>query len=150
MIQCDETRPVCSKCKSRYIGIQECSYVDGSHRDYKKLRKSKPQIAKVGKAGSMAARRIAKNAASPSLFAAPISWLTSFSESGPPRSMEMRLMHHYTTIVCHEMPNCSANQLGRTMWHDNMPQIGFDHSIVLDALLALWALHLQSFKPSDS
>lgn len=35
------------------------------------------------------------------------------------------------------------------MWHDSIPRIGFSHSIVLDPLLALSAMHLHSYTPSD-
>jgi hypothetical protein len=35
------------------------------------------------------------------------------------------------------------------MWHDKIPRVGFEHSIVLDPLLALTAMHLHSYTPSD-
>jgi hypothetical protein len=85
----------------------------------------------------------ALNIVSPSLR--PVSLL----ENEPQRLMETRLMFHYTRVVCHEMPDCNP-QATKVMWKEAIPQIGFSFSIVLDPLLALSAMHLHSFTPTDS
>ena len=58
-------------------------------------------------------------------------------------------MFHYTRVVCHEMPDCNP-QATKVMWREAIPQMAFSISIVLDPLLALSAMHLHSFTPTDS
>lgn len=64
------------------------------------------------------------------------------------RSFELRLMHHYTRHACYAMPEC-AGETTREVWEYKIPQLAFGSDIVLNALLASAALHLESLTPSD-
>jgi hypothetical protein len=73
----------------------------------------------------------------------------SLLKNEPQRLIEMRLMFHYTRVVCHEMPDCNP-QATKVMWKEAVPQMAFSFSIVLNPLLASSAMHLHSFSPTDS
>ena len=64
------------------------------------------------------------------------------------RSFEMRLMYHYTKHACFAMPEC-AGETSRELWEYKIPQLAFKSDIVLNALLASAALHLESLTPND-
>jgi hypothetical protein len=66
-----------------------------------------------------------------------------------PRSFEMRLMHHYTRTVCFELPDCNEQSQGNKLWQTRVPLLAFQSEIVLDTVLAITALHMQSLKPDD-
>lgn len=89
----------------------------------------------------------------------PLSHWTSLTQTGMTlypvtssddanRLMESRLMHHYTTTVCHELPPCNGNHTV-WMWQTRVPLVAFQSGIVLDSLLTLAALHLQCLTPDD-
>lgn len=65
------------------------------------------------------------------------------------RLLETRLIHHYTTIVCHLMHNSSLKPLD-DLWGIRIPQVASQHELVLDAMLVLSAIHLHSQAVDDN
>lgn len=63
------------------------------------------------------------------------------------RSLELRLMHHYTAVVSSTMPSC--NGAPAEAWNHTIPQLGFSSEIILNPMLALSALHLHAHSPHD-
>jgi hypothetical protein len=63
--------------------------------------------------------------------------------------MELRLMHHYSTVVSSVMPDCKG-QPAINLWQNVIPQLAFGSELVLNPMLALAALHYHSYSPGDS
>lgn len=64
------------------------------------------------------------------------------------RMMELRLLHHYTTITCETL--AISSPVSERIWRDTVPNLAFNNSgFLADALLAVSALHLRSHTPSD-
>ncbi|MCJ1444785.1 MAG: hypothetical protein MMC23_005287 [Stictis urceolatum] len=58
---------------------------------------------------------------------------------------EMELLHNYSTYTCYTLernPNCQS------VWRINVPQISFSFPFVMNAILALSALHLAHSRPA--
>ncbi|KAF7925899.1 hypothetical protein EAE99_005934 [Botrytis elliptica] len=130
-VKCDEIKPICSNCRRRYINISQCNWSTGSQKSKKSAvqRFSTPIIP----------------APSSSLETYPN---TLADTTSPWRSLELRLMYHYSTIVSNLMPACLGAPA--RAWQHTIPQLSFDSEIVLNPMLALSALHLHTYTPHDS
>ncbi|PQE24668.1 hypothetical protein CJF32_00006969 [Rutstroemia sp. NJR-2017a WRK4] len=62
------------------------------------------------------------------------------------RSLELRLMHHYTALTAKTLSNNSSQQVA---WSIDIPAIAYDRPYLMDAILAVSALHLRSVHPND-
>ncbi|KAI4861007.1 hypothetical protein F4820DRAFT_83266 [Hypoxylon rubiginosum] len=72
--------------------------------------------------------------------------LTSNTKSS--RMMELKLLHHYTTITCETL--AISSPVSEKIWRDTVPNLAFTGANFLaDALLAVSALHLRSHTPQD-
>ncbi|KAI1764262.1 hypothetical protein GGR53DRAFT_327937 [Hypoxylon sp. FL1150] len=72
--------------------------------------------------------------------------LTSNSKGS--RMMELKLLHHYTTITCETL--AISSPVSEKIWRDTVPNLAFTGANFLaDALLAVSALHLRSHAPRD-
>ena len=58
---------------------------------------------------------------------------------------EMELLHNYSTSTCYTL---SRHPVLQTVWRIKVPQLGFTSNFVLNALLAVSALHLAYSKPT--
>lgn len=65
------------------------------------------------------------------------------------RLLEIRLMHHYTAVVCHLMPRCGSNS-SFEVWGLRIPNFSFRHEMILDLILSLSALHLLTQSIDDN
>ncbi|KAI0146579.1 hypothetical protein BJ166DRAFT_538136 [Pestalotiopsis sp. NC0098] len=64
------------------------------------------------------------------------------------RMMELRLLHHYTTITCKTL--IIADPMTESIFRDTVPGLAFGGANFLaDAILAVSALHLRSTQPQD-
>ncbi|KAF4626228.1 hypothetical protein G7Y89_g11931 [Cudoniella acicularis] len=64
------------------------------------------------------------------------------------RTLELRLMYHYTAVVSHTIPGC--NGAPTEAWQRTIPQLSFESEVVLNPMLALSALHLHAHSHNDS
>ncbi|KAI1386741.1 uncharacterized protein F4822DRAFT_411085 [Hypoxylon trugodes] len=72
--------------------------------------------------------------------------LTSNTKSS--RMMELKLLHHYTTITCETL--AISSPVSERIWRDTVPNLAFTGAHFLaDALLAVSALHLRYNAPQD-
>ncbi|CAJ2512730.1 Uu.00g008490.m01.CDS01 [Anthostomella pinea] len=72
--------------------------------------------------------------------------LTSTSKNN--RMMELKLLHHYTTITCETL--AISSPVSEKIWRETVPCLAFSGaSFLADALLAVSALHLRSHAPQD-
>ena len=59
------------------------------------------------------------------------------------RNLELRLLHHFITIVTYTFPACNEQRY-RDLWTIDAVRSGFQHAFLLNAILAISALHLLS------
>lgn len=60
------------------------------------------------------------------------------------RSLELRLLHHYTTLTSLQMPAGS-----KQIWSVDLPRLGFECEQVLNGILGVSAQHLWALVPHD-
>ncbi|KAF7898526.1 hypothetical protein EAF00_004972 [Botryotinia globosa] len=130
-VKCDEVKPVCSNCRRRYINISQCDWSTGSQKSQKSAVQRFPTP-------TIPAPRSSLETYPNTLADTTSQW----------RSLELRLMYHYSTIVSHLMPACQGAPA--RAWQHIIPRLSFDSEIVLNPMLALSALHLHTHTPQDS
>ncbi|MCJ1336347.1 hypothetical protein MMC09_001623 [Bachmanniomyces sp. S44760] len=59
------------------------------------------------------------------------------------RKLELRLLHHFLTIVTYTFPACNEQRY-RDLWTIDTVRSGFSHPFLLNAIFAISALHLLS------
>jgi hypothetical protein len=64
------------------------------------------------------------------------------------RSLELRLMHHYTAVVSQTMPYCDG--IPSEAWQKTIPRLSVESEAVLNPMLTLTALHIHVYSPNDS
>ncbi|KAI1847302.1 hypothetical protein JX266_006527 [Neoarthrinium moseri] len=148
-IKCDEVHPRCGNCLKHGVAC------DFEH----------PELAE-----SLAIPDTPATAASPSFCDSPATSrppptpemaanapLKIYRHPDPPpisptsknnRMMELRLLHHYTTITCKTL--LIADPMSEAIFRDTVPSLAFTGANFLaDAILAVSALHLRSAQPHD-
>ncbi|KAH6974140.1 hypothetical protein BKA56DRAFT_645405 [Ilyonectria sp. MPI-CAGE-AT-0026] len=149
-VKCDEIKPVCSNCRRRYVSIHCCDWTtdapynggysyrsDAMHRLTEESRSPEDMAVQE-------ALKYTKNAPTHSLTMHP----RSEANTSQWRTLELRLMYHYTAVVSHTMPDC--NGASTRAWERTIPQLSFDSEVVLNPMMALSALHLHAHSPNDS
>lgn len=63
--------------------------------------------------------------------------------------MELRLLHNYTTLTAKTLAAVNT-PLAEAAWQISVPGLAFSHPCLMDAILAVSALHLRTLQPSDS
>ncbi|PYI17478.1 hypothetical protein BO86DRAFT_191555 [Aspergillus japonicus CBS 114.51] len=121
-VKCDETRPNCSACARRSLS---CSYPAP-----KQYRTPLASFAKEERRNTDPHKRSAMAEATAESPAARLSRLD-----------EMRLFYHFLTITCRTL---SRNEEDHAFWSSTVPQAATSYAHVMDALLALAALHMAS------
>jgi hypothetical protein len=135
--QCDEVKPVCSNCRRRYDGIESCEWkeylrVSKRRRTFRsEMPTTKTPVVPTGQAYCRIALRP-----------------NTLSHESIHRSVELRLMHHYTSVVSPSMPDCEAG-VALQMWQQRIPQLAFESDVVLNPMLALSALHIHAHSGHD-
>jgi hypothetical protein len=82
------------------------------------------------------------------LYRNPVPPTVSASTPQNNRLMELRLLHHYTTLTCKTLSHVSP--MTETIWRETVPNLAFSgNNFLTDAILAISALHLRSHQPKD-
>jgi predicted phosphohydrolase len=55
-------------------------------------------------------------------------------------------MHHYTSVTSKTFSDSPAQKVA---WQEDIPTIAYDAEYLMDAILAVSALHLRALNPSD-
>jgi Fungal specific transcription factor domain len=71
----------------------------------------------------------------------------SMTDTSQLRTLDLRLMYHYTAVVRHTMPGCKGAPA--EAWQRTIPQLSFESEMVLQPMLALSALHLHAHSPDN-
>jgi hypothetical protein len=80
------------------------------------------------------------------MYRTPADEIRSNSSPAATRSLELKLMHHYTSYTSQTF---SETKEQIEAWQINIPAIAFDARYLMDALLAVSALHLRALQPED-
>jgi hypothetical protein len=136
---CDEVRPICGNCSRRLVGIKECafeSFVDSTpasfeSKSYEGCVVPQPRFPSHG-----------------SIRPAMSYYPSDMGTPGESRVLELRLMHHYTSFTCGELPEGRSTQ-GKQVWSIDIPRLAFHSDLVLNALLGISAMHLFALVPND-
>jgi len=130
-VKCDEAHPECSNCTKHGVS---CEY--SSHAPFRSETMQPPT----------------ENNGSPSSATHPMCLADPYSEPGEitnliepeeRRELELRLLHHFITIVTYTFPACNEKRY-RDLWTIDAVRSGFQHAFLFNAILAISALHLLS------
>lgn len=72
--------------------------------------------------------------------------LSHYSSSS--RATELRLLHNYTTLTSKTLA-ATNNALTESAWQIHVPTLAFENPCLMDALLAVSALHMRTLTPND-
>ncbi|KAF4636983.1 hypothetical protein G7Y89_g1081 [Cudoniella acicularis] len=133
-VKCDEKHPLCGNCARRFNGLKCCDFdpfietsQEGSRTN--SSRRQEPTLYPLRPA-----------------LSSPASSVAGSSEES--RVLELRLMYHYTTTTCEQMPGGQSTQK-QLIWSIDIPQLAFSSDLVLSAMLGISALHLSALTPED-
>lgn len=83
------------------------------------------------------------------MYYSPQNMDTYSSSPATTRTLELRLMHHYTMMTASTLA-AGNTAVGREAWKVTVPNLAFEAPCLMDALLAVSALHLRSLCPDKS
>ena len=130
-VKCDETHPECSSCTKHGVS---CEYINDApirSEAMQPLTKSNGPLPST---------------TPPVCLASPYSNPGETTDLFGPearRELELRLLHHFITIVTYTFPACNEQRC-RDLWIIDAVRSGFRHAFLLNAILAISALHLLS------
>ena len=130
-VKCDETRPECSKCTKHGASCEYSTQTSTRRKPNQRPTKHDCSLSP---------------AISPICLATPYSGpeeITDLLVTELPRNLELRLLHHFITIVTYTFPACNEQRY-RDLWTIDAVRSGFKHAFLLNAILAISALHLLS------
>lgn len=144
-MQCDETKPGCTNCKTFKI---HCDFdprpppviiePDSSPTNSCRRRRGRPRKGWDLRSNPSTATSTANSPAAESESAmSGVELLSRLNVS------DLELMHQYSTSTFHEL---GGGAIG-TMWRINVPRIGFSEHCVLHNAMALSAMHLAYLHP---
>lgn len=145
ILQCDEIKPVCSNCQRRYVNIQRCEW--SAVTKPPRGRTSQPNRTHgLGIRGHVTTdddlTSITQTIPPSRITHPPIG-----SDTNQYRTLDLKLVYHYTTAVSRTMPFCDG--LPKSAWEKTIPQVAFEYETVLFPMLALSALHHLVHSPND-
>ncbi|KAI9048158.1 hypothetical protein LZ554_007953 [Drepanopeziza brunnea f. sp. 'monogermtubi'] len=140
-IKCDEIHPQCRNCVRHGVS---CDF------EYPCSPSSSPS------GPSPAPLRSASDASTPGssdtivpLYqtpSEPSALVRADSNPAASRSLELKLLHHYTTLTSQTFSDTEEQV---KVWQMDIPMIAYDSQHLMDAMLAVSALHLRSTYPDD-
>ncbi|PVH85193.1 hypothetical protein DL98DRAFT_583788 [Cadophora sp. DSE1049] len=135
-VKCDEQQPICGGCARRFRGMKSCEYelfVESSEGSFQSFPAAPLPVTSHEKWKVQHSLTMHPNG--------------STSSDGS-RLLELRLMHHYTTSTCGQLPEGNSSK-GKYMWSMDIPRLAFQSDLVLSALLGISALHHAALTPAD-
>ncbi|OTA99788.1 hypothetical protein M426DRAFT_67176 [Hypoxylon sp. CI-4A] len=148
-IKCDEVHPRCGNCTKHGVA---CDFEHPSLADSLTPAETPRPTTSTSNCDSPSTSTLPPTPSGDAATPLPIYRnpeplpLTSNSKSS--RMMELRLLHHYTTITCETLAVYSP--VSKKIWRDTVPNLAFSSANFLaDALLAVSALHLRYHAPQD-
>ncbi|KAH7410871.1 hypothetical protein BKA64DRAFT_366624 [Cadophora sp. MPI-SDFR-AT-0126] len=137
-IKCDEVHPTCGNCLKHGVSCDfECPETPASV--------STPYAAPSPHRGSSASTPHSTSTVMP-MYQNPTALVRAHSNPAVSRSLEFKLLHHYTALTSQTFSDTKEQN---HVWQVDIPTIAYDAQYLMDAILAVSALHLRSVHPED-
>ncbi|KAI1342464.1 hypothetical protein F5Y15DRAFT_305065 [Xylariaceae sp. FL0016] len=152
-IKCDESHPRCGNCTKHGV---PCDFEYPEIGDALMPAPDTPRSTTSPSASqcdspspsTLPATPAAAASTPTTVYRNPEPQLVLSTNSKSNRMMELKLLHHYTTITCETL--AISSPVSKRIWRDTVPNLAFSGaSFLADALLAVSALHLRSHAPQD-
>ncbi|TVY44612.1 Sterol uptake control protein [Lachnellula subtilissima] len=148
--RCDEVHPICGNCSKHGVS---CDFEGGSSSPATS-GVSSPSIQKstTSTSGSLGNNPHASPSSPGSgsaltpFYQTPRDLVRTNTNSAASRLLELRLMHHFTAKTYMTFSEIEA---ARHAWQVEIPEISYDAQYLMDAILAVSALHLRAQNPND-
>ncbi|RAL61677.1 hypothetical protein DID88_002745 [Monilinia fructigena] len=143
-IKCDEKHPLCGNCKKHGVscdfGDHPLSPDSPSFRPPTLLHQtSEESVAHISSPAST-------NSSILPLHQSPMQAIKTTNNPVHDRALELKLMHHYTATTSKTLSNDESQEAA---WSINVPAIAYNYPFLMDAILAVSALHLRILQPED-
>ncbi|CAG8971067.1 hypothetical protein HYALB_00009667 [Hymenoscyphus albidus] len=155
-IKCDEIHPVCGNCAKHGVScdFEGSSINPNSHSPVN----NSPITAngffahrKTSSASPNSATSVSSSAKSPlanslTMYQTPATLIRPNTNQASSRLLELKLMHHYTARTAYTFADTDDATLA---WQEAVPSIAYNAGYLMDAILAVSALHLRLIEPND-
>ncbi|TVY42151.1 Sterol uptake control protein [Lachnellula occidentalis] len=148
--RCDEVHPVCGNCSKHgvscdFAGVFESPPTPGvSSPSTQKTNISTPAFS--GNTTSASPSSPMPASALTPIYQTPRDLVRTNINPATSRLLELRLMHHFTAKTSLTFSEIAA---ARHAWQVEIPEISYDAQYLMDAILAVAALHLRAQNPND-
>ncbi|RFU34353.1 hypothetical protein B7463_g1974, partial [Scytalidium lignicola] len=135
-IKCDEVHPECGNCQKHGVvcDFSDPSLASSYHRE--STNTPPTRLASIESERSSVVQ----------LYQKPSDIIRSTSTQSVSRALELRLMHHYTALTAKTLSTAPNQQ---NAWQVDIPSLAYDAQYLMDAILAVSALHLRALLPND-
>ncbi|KAG9242502.1 hypothetical protein BJ878DRAFT_425764 [Calycina marina] len=138
-IKCDEVHPTCGNCSKHGVGCDFSvdpleSPLPPSSTSIQWDASQNPGILTPASTSTIVP-----------FYKTPVDVLRS-ADSAATRTLELRLMHHYTALTSKTFADSKAEEVA---WQVYVPSIAYNAEYLMDAIMAVAALHLRALNPAD-
>ena len=154
MLQCDETRPACLKCKQHavicnYNGAATSRLIDNGSAS----ALTKPVIEPTPPPQRRKRGRPRKHFPMPDAKLSPESSSTSIRQDNPSEDVlgvyDLRLLHHFTVSTASTLAGSLATRRVEHFWRVSVPELAFSYAFLLRIVLSVSAVHLGRVLPQE-
>ncbi|CZS89411.1 related to UPC2-regulatory protein involved in control of sterol uptake [Rhynchosporium agropyri] len=142
-IKCDEVHPACGNCLKHGVSCDFESPETPASASTPSIAAPSPVMSS---ASPVSTPRSSSNSSIMPLYQTPTAMVRAHSNPAVSRSLEFRLLHHYTALTSQTFSDTKEQN---HVWQVDIPTIAYDAQYLMDAILAVSALHLRSMHPED-
>ena len=144
-LQCDEVHPRCGNCNKHGV---TCDFDNPeSPTPHSQCSPSKsPRTAFSPTSAPGASLQASSSSTVAPFYRNPSEIIRATSSPNASRRLELRLIHHYTLTTCSTFSETDDEKVA---WQVDIPTLAYDAGHLMDAILAVSALHLRALNPTD-
>ncbi|KAF7872171.1 hypothetical protein EAF04_003096 [Stromatinia cepivora] len=143
-IKCDEKHPLCGNCKKHGVS---CDFADSpSSPDSPAFQPPTLSHQTSDESVAHVSSPASTNSSIMPFYRPPAQMIRNHGNTVHDRSLELKLMHHYTAATSKTLSNDESQEVA---WSVNVPSLAYDSPFLMDAILAVSALHLRMLQPND-
>ncbi|KAF2103174.1 hypothetical protein NA57DRAFT_52704 [Rhizodiscina lignyota] len=131
-VKCDEVHPTCNNCKRHGV---ECEYVN--HFPQQAGAAPFPGTHRENGFDQSAGRHASLDLSIQTPYTDDEIY-GMISNADDRRMLELRLLHHFTSVVSYSFPSSLISE----MWRVDAVRLGFEHEFLMNTIFAMSALHL--------
>jgi hypothetical protein len=144
-IQCDEVHPACGNCSKHGVA---CDFGDPGALGPSQSRRQSSESSSVVKYSSPASPASGSSSSVVPFYHSPESTSTISTFTASSRGLEMRLLHNYTAMTSKTLASVNTAAMEQA-WMFSVPDMAFETPCLMDAILAVSALHMRAQNPHD-